>query len=297
MTYSIVARCPSTGQLGVAVQSHFFAVGRLVPWVAAGLGAVATQAMVDVSYGKQGLARLRAGSSPEAALAAMVEADHGSATRQVGIVDAVGRVAAHTGASCIREAGHVVGDGFATHANMMKRRGVAETMAAAFTADDGPLWIRMLAALDAAEARGGDIRGRQSAALVITTAVSADGIGDGLLVDARVDDHPDPLAELRRLTALGVAYHRLGDAEALLTCGSVDEAVEVYEEVVADHPDHVEFAFWYAVSLASTGRLDDARAAIAPAFDGAEAERWRELLRRLPDAGLTDEAAVAALLG
>ena len=166
MTYSIVAVCPKSGQIGAAVQTHQFGVGRIVPGVEAGVGAVATQAQANTAFGPDGLQRLRAGESPAEALAAMLEADGGAAHRQVGIVDAAGRTAAHTGERCIAEASHVSGEGFTTHANMMLEQGGAEEMAAAFTTTSGRLWERLSAALDAAEGLGGDIRGRQSAALV-----------------------------------------------------------------------------------------------------------------------------------
>lgn len=296
MTYSIAARCADTGQLGVAVQSHFFGVGRVVPWVHGGVGAIATQAQAELNYGAEGLERLRAGESPPAALAALVAADDRSDHRQVGVVDAAGRVAAHTGASCIAEASHVVDDGFTTHANMMLEPGVAERMAEVFAASAGPLWARLLEALDAAEAAGGDIRGRQSAALVIADVAPTGPARAGHLIDVRVDDDAEPLVELRRLAEKGASYAEFSRAASLRTSGQADAAVGAFGSVVEAHPDRREFAFWHAQLLAGSGRLDEARATIAIAFEGADGDRWRELLRRLPATGRVEETVVEQLL-
>jgi uncharacterized Ntn-hydrolase superfamily protein len=296
MTYSIAARCADTGQLGVAVQSHFFGVGRIVPWVVGGVGAVATQAQAELAYGDDGIVRLRAGEAPADALAAMLEADDRSAHRQVGIVDRDGRVAAHTGANCIAEASHVLGDGFTTQANMMLRGGVAERMAEVFSVSRGPLWQRLLGALDAAEATGGDIRGQQSAALVVVHPETTGPARSDRLVDVRVDDHSEPLGELRRLAALGMSYAEFSHAGGLGAVGDVEAAIEVSESVRARHPDHREFAFWRAQMLAGAGRHDEACAAIAMVFDVDEGERWRELLRRLPATGRVSDEVVDLLL-
>lgn len=296
MTYSIVARCPRTGQIGVGVQSHFFGVGAVVPWVEPGVGAVASQAMVEISHGPNVLDRLRSGSDPDAALEAVLAADPGAAVRQVGVVDVAGRAAAHTGTSCIVAAGQVVGDGFAAQANMMTSAGVPEAMADAFGSTDGPLWVRIADALDAAEAAGGDIRGRQSAAIVVASGSPATRPGHGIVVDVRVDDHADPLGEIRRLAALAVAYGRIDEAEQLLADGRPAEAVSIYDELLAAHPDNVEFAFWAAVALAGAGRAEEARRIAAPVLGAADGARWRELLGRLPPAGLAEQAVVDALL-
>ena len=189
---------PGHGQLGVAVQSHYFSVGSVVGWAEPGVGVVATQSLVEISYGPRGLERMRLGDTAPEALAALVAGDDGRALRQVAIVDAAGRVATHTGERCIAEAGHVMGDGWSVQANMMRDPGVPEAMAAAFSVADGDLTARLLAALDAAEAAGGDIRGRQSAPWSWWRPKVSPGSG---LFDVRVDDHGDPLAELRRLVA------------------------------------------------------------------------------------------------
>jgi uncharacterized Ntn-hydrolase superfamily protein len=296
MTYSIVARCPQTRRLGVAVQSHFFAAGAVVPWVAPGVGAVATQATAEIVHGPNGLDRMRTGQSPAEALAALIAADPFGEIRQVGMVDAAGLAAAHTGSSCIREASHVVGDGFTTHANMMERTGIAEAMAETFAASTGSLPERMLGALDAAEALGGDIRGRQSAAMVVGFAEPTGGPGPDLAIEVRVDDHADPLGELRRLVGLCQAYRRMEDAETAIAERDFDAALVIYDESIAAAPEQPEFAFWKAVVLAGLGRGDEAKAAAAPVFGRPDGDRWRELLRRLPDAGTIPAAAVALLL-
>jgi uncharacterized Ntn-hydrolase superfamily protein len=296
VTYSIVAVCSETGQIGSAVQTHQFGVGRIVPWVEAGVGVVATQAQANTALGPEGLGRLRAGESPADALAAMLAADEGAAHRQVGVVDVSGRAAAHTGDRCIAAASHVVGDGFTTHANMMLEPGVAEEMAAVFVQSSGPLWERLLAALDAAERLGGDIRGRQSAALVVASAEPGGPLWRERPVDVRVDDHPDPLAELRRLVALNEAYSAMSNTADAFVSGDVDAGFAVLDRIRRDHPSSREFAFWHAIRLAAHDRHDDARTALEVAFDGESGDRWRELLRRLPATGMIDDAVADSLL-
>ena len=297
MTYSIVARCPDTGQLGVAVQSHFFGTGAVVPWLEAGVGAVATQAMAEVAHGPDGLARLRDGRTPEEALADILGPDDAAATRQVAIVDAAGRAAAHTGAQCIEHAGHVVGDGFTVQANMMQAPRVPEAMAAAFTAGSGELALRLVDALDAAQATGGDIRGQQSAAVKVVAGEPSARAGHDRLIDVRVEDDAEPLPEIRRLVDLARAYRRMEDAEEAMTRGDLDAALAIYVDSAAQQPAHHEFPFWHAVLLAELGRGDEARAVAAPVFARPDGDRWRELVRRLPAAGLLPEESVAALLG
>ena len=279
MTYSIVARDPATGELGVAVQSHYFAVGPVVPWLRPGIGAVATQAMVDVSYGPKALERLASGRSPAEALAELTADDSRAHTRQVAIVDATGAVATHTGDRCIAEAGHRDGEGWTVQANMMTNATVPDAMAAAYTGaiergDD--LATRLLAALDAAEAEGGDIRGRQSAALVVVSG-DPDTPHWDRLYDVRVDDALEPLTELRRLVAVRRAYLTFDSDHAAL----------------GGNP---ELRFWKAIGLATAqGKVDEARAVLDAIY--AQDERWRELLRRLPAAGTfpDDPALLAAL--
>jgi uncharacterized Ntn-hydrolase superfamily protein len=259
VTYSIVARGAETGELGVAVQTRAFSVGRTVPWALPGVGAVATQAFSERSYGPLGLKLLQAGRTPENVLRGLVAADEHGEARQVGIVDAKGRAAAHTGESCIPECGHSVGDGFAVQANMMRSTEVWPAMAEAYTSAgrgdaDGDVTLarRLLAALDAAEAAGGDFRGRQSAALLVVGGERPTAPWDGRVSDLRVEDHPEPLAELRRLLDLEEAYRRLNQVR-----GEVpeEEANRAREAGVAE--DNLE---WFAVAAAwRAGDLEEAR--------------------------------------
>lgn len=290
MTYSIVARDPETGELAVAVQSHYFGVGRLCPFVRAGVGAVATQASVDPAYGPLGLQLMEAGKSPTEALAALVAADPGSAIRQVAMIDSQGRVAGHTGETTIAEASHVVGDQFSAQANMMTSPGVPEAMAAAFSAATGHLVDRILCALDAAEEAGGDIRGRQSAALLVTSGERGGVPGADRTWDLRVDDHPEPLQELRRLVTVKRAYDG-GFLSPETTFEEVDAALAEVEGATGGNP---EMAFWASITLAQTGRMDEARRLLSRCREVDE--RWAELLRRLPATGQIPEATVEELL-
>src|SRR5712692_12068273 len=212
MTYSIVARDKKTGELGVAVQSHYFQVSPAVPWASAGVGAVATQSHVNLSYGPLGLELLQAGYTAEQALAALTAGDPRAEVRQCAIVDAAGNVAAHTGAKCIPAAGHKLGDGFSCQANLMERDTVWGAMAGAYESTDAPIAERMMAALEAAEAEGGDIRGRQSSAMLVVSGTSTGRPWEDRLIDLRVEDSAEPLVELRRLLPIRRAYD--ADAEA-----------------------------------------------------------------------------------
>jgi uncharacterized Ntn-hydrolase superfamily protein len=251
VTYSIVARDPETGELGVAVQTRAFAVGNTVPWASSQVGAVATQSFTDRSYGPLALELLRIGRTPADALAGLVAADPQQAVRQVGVVDAQGRSATHTGELCIPEAGHVTHHGFSVQANMMRSTEVWPAMAEAFPSATGSLPERLLAALDAAEAAGGDFRGRQSAAMLVVAAKATGRPWDEKVVDVRVDDDPDPLGELRRLVMLAQAYRRL-----IMSPDADPEDVATSRQAgLAD--DDVE---WCAVAAAwRTGDLDTAR--------------------------------------
>jgi uncharacterized Ntn-hydrolase superfamily protein len=277
VTYSIVARDPGTGELGVAVQSHWFSVGPLVPWVAPGVGAVATQANLEVSHGPRGLELLAAGTDPQAALAQLLDADQLSATRQVAIVDAAGRTAAHTGSDCMPFAGHVTGQGVSCQANIMASPEVWPAMLAAFEDAGGPLSRRLMAALHAAETAGGDIRGRQSAAIVV-----APGHGEPWqrVVSLRVEDHPEPLRELDRLLVLDGAYKLAGEGDEHAAAGQLDEAGRLYERAHALAPESHELRFWAGMGAAQRGDLDVGLGLIASAV--AQQPGWHELLGRLP---------------
>jgi uncharacterized Ntn-hydrolase superfamily protein len=247
MTYSIVARDPRTGELGVAVQSHWFSVGGLVTWAEPGIGAVATQANVDAGYGPRALELLRGGTRATQTLRELVARDDLRDFRQVAVVDAGGEVAAHTGDACMQHAGHVIGADHACQANILASPGVWPAMSEAFTAAEGNLARRLLAALDAAEAAGGDIRGRQSAAMLV---VGAEGEPWDRLVDLRVEDHPEPLEELRRLLGLADAYREAGEGDRLSAEGDFDEAAARYLAAYELAPQCVELEFWAGLSMA-----------------------------------------------
>ncbi len=295
-TYSIVARDATTGELGVAVQSHWFSVGPVVPWAEAGVGAVATQSFVNVAHGPNGLQLLRSGLSAQQALDALVAGDPGRDVRQLGAVDAQGRAAAYTGARCIAAAGQHVGEGFATQANLMDQATVPDAMARAFEGSAGqPLAERLLAALHAAEAEGGDIRGRQSAALLVVAPASSGRPWSDRRVDLRVEDHAEPLAELARLLRLHRAYERMNAGDLVLETGGAAAAVAEYRAALALAPEVYEIAFWSGITLVGAGRMDEARPLLAQAF--AARPSLRELVTRLPGAGLLpDDPALLAEL-
>ncbi|HEY1595696.1 MAG TPA: DUF1028 domain-containing protein [Thermoleophilaceae bacterium] len=296
MTYSLVARDPETGDLGAAVQSHFFSVGSVVLWAEPSVGAVCTQSFVEVSYGPRGLDLMRNGRSAAGALGELVDRDEGEAKRQVAMIDAGGRVAVHTGQSCIRAAGHSVGTQMSAQANMMRSDTVPDAMVAAYSSMTGDLADKLLAALDAAEAEGGDIRGRQSAALVIVGGKPTDTPWRSRRMDLRVEDHPEPLRELRRLVNLRRAYDAMDEAEGIAVNGDLAAALPHYERAHAAAPDNTEIAFWFGLALAGAGRVDEGREHVTRAC--AEDEGWAELLRRLPEAGLLpdDPALIQGLL-
>lgn len=285
MTYSLVARDPETGDLGVAVQSHFFSVGSIVSWAEPGVGAVATQSFAEVSYGPRGLELMRNGRSAAGALGELVDRDEGEAGRQVAMIDSGGRVAVHTGRSCIAEASHQVGVQMSAQANMMRRETVPRAMVEAYAAAEGErLAWRLLAALDAAEAEGGDIRGRQSAALLVVGGRRSDTPWEERRVDLRVEDHPEPLRELRRLLRLRAAYDLVEEAEQAAMRGDLQAAARHYQLAYDEAPDNVEIAFWLGLSLAGAGQVEEGRAHVRRAVEVNHG--WDELIRRLPAAGL-----------
>ncbi len=277
MTYSIVARDPRTGELGVAVQSHWFSVGPIVPWARPGVGAVATQANAEISYGPRGLELMQSGLDARAALERLLAEDDGAAGRQVAMVDAQGRVAAHTGASAIAFAGHVTGEGVSCQANIMESARVWPAMLDAYTSSQGPLTTRLLAALDAAEAQGGDARGRQSAAILV---VPPQGDHWDKVIELRVEDDPEPLVELRRVVRVHDAYQLADRADGLAGEGRHDEAAALYRQASALDPGNHELRFWAGLGAAQAGDLDAGLADVRAAIDTRP--QWRELLERLP---------------
>lgn len=290
-TYSIVAHDPVTGDLGVAVQSHWFGVGRIVSWARPGVGAVATQSIAEPAYGPRLLDRLADGGTPHAALDAELAADPQAPYRQVAVIDARGATAVHTGARCIAYAGDERGEGFSAQANMMAAPEVWPAMARAFEAASGPLARRLLAALHAAEAHGGDVRGRQSAALLV---VPAAGETWRTTVDLRVDDDEEPLAELDRLLDLHDAYELATLGDDLTGEGRHDEAADAYARASVLAPDNHELLFWSGLAAAQAGDLPLALERVRGAI--ARRPAWRELLGRLePDVAPSAAAVREAL--
>ncbi|HET8951915.1 MAG TPA: DUF1028 domain-containing protein [Solirubrobacteraceae bacterium] len=291
-TYSIVALDPETGELGAAVQSHWFSVGSLCTWARPGVGAVATQSVVEPAHGPNALDRIEAGDSAPEALRAILDADPLAAVRQVGIVDARGNVAAATGPDCIVHAGDATGPHWSCQANMMERDTVPGAMSAAFEAAEGDLAAHLVAALRAAEGEGGDVRGRQSAALLV---VPPEGEAWRARVDLRVEDHDDPLTELERLVVLWRAYELAGAADELMAAGRPEEAGALYRRAAELAPRSDELLFWAGLAIAHAGELDEGVAAVRSAAE--RQPNWLVLLDRLSPDFAPAGAAVRAALG
>jgi len=279
-TYSIVAMDEHTGEIGVAVQSHWFSVGSVVTWAEAGVGAVATQAFVEPSYGPEGLDLMRKGKPADKALDALLKKDRNDSIRQVAFVDASGAVSAYTGKNVIGYACDAQGYGFSVQANLMESDEVCNAMAAQFEHSTGDLATRLIQALETADALGGDLRGKRSAAIVVVKAKRQDNPWEGHTIDLRVEDNPQPLKELKRLVVLNQAYNKMAEADAYLARGNVKRANEIYTEASALVPENNEFIFWRAVTLASAGHVDDALPYFKQAFEAWPA--WKKLIPRLP---------------
>jgi len=290
-TYSIVALDQETGQLGVAVQSHWFSVGTVVPWAKAGVGAVATQSIAEPSYGPKGLALMEQGIPADEALQSLLAKDPGENARQVAMVDARGNVGVHTGSRCISYASHRTGKSYSVQANIMAKPTVPAAMVQAFESTTGDLAERMLAALDAAEAEGGDLRGRQSAAMLV---VSGEPTGDpwkDRIVDLEVADHKDPLGELRRLLRISRAYRHAQKGDEYMEQNEMKMALQEYSAAAKFYPENPELPFWTAVTLAQTGELQKALPIFNDVF--SRNKNLRELIPRIVRAGfLTNEQKV-----
>ena len=283
-TYSIVARDPGTGELGVAVQSHWFSVGPIVAWAEAGVGAVATQSFVDPSYGKLGLELMRIGKSAPDTLRALLAADEGRDVRQVAMIDTQGRVDAWTGKNDIQAAGHLVGTNYSVQANLMLNERVWPAMAQAFESAKGDLAERMLAALEAAQAAGGDIRGKQSAALVVVTGKPTGQAWKDRTFDLRVDDSSEPLKELRRLVVLQRAYNHMNAGDLAVEKKDNEGALREYAAAEKLVPDNAEMIYWHAVTLVNMGRVDESLPLFRRVF--RMDSNWATLTPRLPRSGL-----------
>jgi uncharacterized Ntn-hydrolase superfamily protein len=286
-TYSIVAIDAEAGEMGAAVQSHYFSVGSIVPWAKAGVGVVATQALVNAQFGPDGLALLERGYSPEDTVGQLVEADHGRDYRQVAAVSPGGAPAAHTGSHCIREAGHVVGADYSCQANMMLSDTVWSAMSDAFEAEaETPLAKRLVAALKAAEYEGGDIRGRQSAAIVVVRTNATGRTVEDRLIDLRVEDHYSPLTELDRLLGVHRAYRHADAGDAAMERGEVDTALSEFRQAEELLPDNLELRYWHGVSLLNAGQYDQGLLILSEVV--SRNRNWLELTLRLPEAGLAE---------
>lgn len=288
-TYSIVVRDAKTGEMGVAVQSHYFSVGPVVPWAEAGVGAVATQSLVLVDYGPLGLQLMREGLTAKEALDSLLKADPHNEGRQVAMVDAFGGIAAYTGRACIPDAGDAQGDGFSCQANLMANATVWPAMKAAFESAQGDLAERMMQALEAAEKAGGDIRGRQSAAMVIVKGRSSGKPWNDYVINLRVEDSPKPLEELRRLITLRRAYNAEDRGDAFTAEKKPAEAAAAYAEAVKLAPDVVELQFWAALTMYTTGQTKEGLELFRKVF--AREPRWLELIPRLAKVGLFPDDA------
>ena len=283
-TYSIVARDAATGQLGVAVQSHWFSVGSIVTWAEAGVGAIATQSFVNPAYGPRGLELMKSGLSAGQALTALVGVDDGRDVRQVAFIDSEGRVAAHTGAKCIETAGHHVGDGYSVQANMMLNDKVVPAMAEAYESTEGDLADRLMAALEAAQSVGGDIRGKQSAAMLIVKGESTGRSWADRVLELRVEDHPTPIAELKRLLRVHRAYEHMNAGDVAVEHDDLELAMAEYGAAAELLPGNVEVQYWAAVTLATSGKLEQALPMFREVF--AADSNWVELTRRLLKPGI-----------
>jgi uncharacterized Ntn-hydrolase superfamily protein len=282
-TYSIVARDERTGEMGVGVQSHWFSVGTVVPWAAAGVGAVVTQSFTNPAFGPEGLRLLSEGAAPKDAVQDMVSKDEGRDFRQLAMIDPQGRSFAYTGRKCVAEAGHMYGRNFSVQANMMLKDTVWPSMAGAFEDADGMLADRIMATLIAAEKEGGDARGRQSAALVVVKAKSTGQVWKDRAVDLRVDDHRDPLNELARLLKVHRAYESMDAGDAALEAGEMAAALKHYSMAERMFPHNEEMVFWHAVGLANSGRFAESVPLFRKAF--GRNPNWRIMAPRLAGNG------------
>ncbi len=297
MTFSIVARDEKTGQLGVAVQSHWFSVGSVVSWARAGVGAVATQSMAEISYGPLGVELMGSGKTAREALNALLKADSRNEMRQVAMVDSLGGVAVHTGTKCIPYAGDVEGEHFTCQANLMRNEKIWGAMQSSYQ-ENSKLEFpeRLVATLEAAEHVGGDVRGKQSAALLVVSNEVAANAWSGRIVDLRIEDHPQPIPELKRILRLHRGYQWANKGDELLTEGRMDESFRAYEKAGEVAPEIEELRFWQAVSLVNSKKLAEAKPIFKEVF--RKNKDWIAVTRSLPKAGLLpdDPALIGAIL-
>ncbi|MGH1365138.1 MAG: DUF1028 domain-containing protein [Calditrichia bacterium] len=283
-TYSIVAVDTVTGEIGCAVQSHWFSVGSIVLWAEAGVGAVCTQSFTNPSFGPRGLELMKAGATPEQAIEVLTGADESRDYRQLAMINSSGISAAYTGAKCIDAAGHISKPTYSVQANLMEKSSVWPAMEKAFVEATGSLAERMMTALEAAEAEGGDIRGRQSAAILVVKGESSGEVWNDRIVDLRVEDHPTPLKEMRRLLTVHKAYEHMNAGDHALETGDEAAALSEYGSAMDIMPKNLEMKYWTAVSLANINKVAEALPLFKTVFAGDK--RWRELTPRLRKNGL-----------
>ena len=284
-TYSIVARDSSNGEMGVGVQSHYFSVGSIVSWGESGVGVVATQSLVNASFGLRGLDLLKQGKSPKEALDFLLSEDEGRDVRQVAILDAQGRIATHTGSKCIIHAGHIAGENFSVQANMMLTDKVWSAMAKSFESSANlPLAERIIKTMEAAESVGGDIRGKQSAAILIVGGKEAKNKWEDKIIDLRVEDNEEPVKELERLLKLYRAYKHMDKGDLAMEHDDMESALNEYDSALNMFPNNLEMKFWTAVTLANNEKIKEACEIFKQVFN--KDKNWRLLAERLPESEL-----------
>ncbi|HMR41638.1 MAG TPA: DUF1028 domain-containing protein [Ignavibacteria bacterium] len=285
-TFSIVARDAVTGEMGVAVQSHWFSVGSIVSWGESGVGVVATQSFVNPSFGLRGLELLKAGKSPQEAVDELIASDEGRDVRQLAILDTKGRSASYTGKNCIPDAGNIAKENYSVQANMMLNNTVWPAMSEAFENSSGPLAERLITALEAGQNAGGDIRGKQSACLLIVKGEVTDKPWEDKMFDLRVDDSPEPIAELKRLLKVYRAYEHMNNGDVAVEKNDMKLAMKEYSAAEEMFPENSEMKFWHAVTLVNNGKLDEALPMFEDVF--SKDENWKLLFSRLPQVGLVN---------
>jgi len=283
-TFSIVARDPQTGEMGVAVQSHWFSVGSIVAWGEAGVGVVATQSFVNPSFGQRGLELLKTGKTAQEVVDELIASDEGRDVRQLAIVDSKGNSAGYTGAKCISEAGHIVGENYSVQANMMLNNKVWGEMSKAFENSKGPLAERLITALEAAQKEGGDIRGKQSACLLVVKGKASGNLWEDRVIDLRVEDNPEPIDEIKRLLKVYRAYEHMNRGDLAVEKNDMKLAMDEYNAAMKMFPENLEMKFWTAVSLANTGEVEKSLPMFKEIFE--KDNNWKELTKRLIPVGL-----------
>lgn len=279
-TFSIVARDENTGEMGVAVQSHWFSVGTVVAWAKSGVGAVATQSFVNPSYGPNGLKLMDEGLSADEALTKLINMDQGEAFRQVAFIDNTGKTAAHTGEKCVESALHIVHDNFSVQANMMLNDLVVPAMQYAFMKHNNlPLAERLVEVLKAAQAAGGDIRGKQSAALIIVNAEKVENVWEDKKVDLRVDDHKNPIQELERLLKVKRGYDWMNMGDIAIEDNDIDAALKAYSKAEELLKGNTEVTYWKAISLWNADEKEQAIPILKKIFK--KDKNWKTLTYRL----------------